>query len=200
MTYCHTQKKDMPKSKIAITLDDGIVRRIDTLVHQRACPSRRQAIEEAVREKLTRLGRSRLARELSELDTGFERSLAEEGLSLDRVEWPQYCREKRVGPIWILFAEANGHVRRPVLFISHFAAGRDGGLAQTMLDIQAFPDQVEEAHARYPREEIPFSRPWGRKRGSARWCCTCINTGRRYWPRKETPPIRSAASRGIVVS
>jgi len=80
----------MPKSKIAITLDDGIVGRIDTLVRQRAYPSRSQAIEEAVREKLARLERSRLAREVSKLDPEFERSLAEEGLSQDQVEWPEY--------------------------------------------------------------------------------------------------------------
>ena len=80
----------MPKSKIAITLDDGIVGRIDTLVLQRAYPNRSQAIEEAVREKLARLERSRLAREVSKLDTEFERSLAEEGLSQDRMEWPEY--------------------------------------------------------------------------------------------------------------
>jgi len=80
----------MAKSKIAITLDDGIVGRIDTLVRQREYPSRSQAIEEAVREKLDRLERSRLAREVSRLDAAFERSLAEEGLSRDQVEWPEY--------------------------------------------------------------------------------------------------------------
>ena len=80
----------MAKSKIAITLDDGIVGRIDTLVHKREYPNRSQAIEEAVREKLIRLERSRLAREVSKLDPEFERSLAEEGLSQDHVEWPEY--------------------------------------------------------------------------------------------------------------
>ena len=80
----------MPKSKIAITLDDGIVGRIDTLVHQRTYPSRSQAIEEAVREKLNRLERSRLALEVSKLDPEFERRLAEEGLSQDQAEWPEY--------------------------------------------------------------------------------------------------------------
>ena len=80
----------MAKSKIAITLDDEIVVRIDTLVRQRTYPNRSQAIEDAVRDKLTRLDRSRLATEVSKLDPSFERSLAEEGLSLDREEWPGY--------------------------------------------------------------------------------------------------------------
>ena len=80
----------MAKSKIAITLDNEIVGRIDTLVRQRAYPNRSQAIEEAVRDKLTRLERSRLATEVSKLDPAFERLLAEEGLSQDQAEWPEY--------------------------------------------------------------------------------------------------------------
>jgi len=80
----------MAKSKIAITLDDEIVVRIDTLVRQRTYPNRSQAIEDAVRDKLTRLDRSRLATEVAKLDPAFERSLAEEGLSQDQTEWPEY--------------------------------------------------------------------------------------------------------------
>lgn len=90
MTYYHTRGKNMAKSKIAITLDNEIVVRIDTLVHQRTYPNRSRAIEDAVRDKLTRLDRSRLATELSKLDPLFERSLAEEGLSQDQEEWPEY--------------------------------------------------------------------------------------------------------------
>ena len=80
----------MAKSKIAITLDDEIVGRIDNLVRQRTYPNRSQAIEDAVRDKLTRLDRSRLAEEVSKLDPSFERSLAEEGLTQDKAEWPEY--------------------------------------------------------------------------------------------------------------
>jgi metal-responsive CopG/Arc/MetJ family transcriptional regulator len=80
----------MAKSKIAITLDDEIVVRIDTLVRQQTYPNRSQAIEDAVRDKLTRLDRLRLATEVSKLDPAFERSLAEEGLFQDQEEWPEY--------------------------------------------------------------------------------------------------------------
>ena len=80
----------MARSKIAITLDDDIVVRLDTLVRQRIYPNRSRAIEDAVRDKLMRLDRSRLATELSKLDPLFERSLAEEGLSQDQEEWPEY--------------------------------------------------------------------------------------------------------------
>ena len=80
----------MPKSKIAITIDDNIVGQIDSLVRQKTFPNRSQAIEEAVKEKLSRLEKSRLAREVSKLDPVFERSMAEEGLSQDHAEWPEY--------------------------------------------------------------------------------------------------------------
>jgi metal-responsive CopG/Arc/MetJ family transcriptional regulator len=80
----------MPKSKIAVTLDRSIVGEVDRLVKQRAYPNRSQAIEEALREKLLRLKKSRLAEELAKLDPRFERSLAEEGLSQDASEWPEY--------------------------------------------------------------------------------------------------------------
>jgi Arc/MetJ-type ribon-helix-helix transcriptional regulator len=80
----------MPKSKIAVTLDRDIVGEVDRLVKQRAYPNRSQAIEEAVREKLLRLKKNRLAEELAKLDPSFERSLAEEGLAQDVSEWPEY--------------------------------------------------------------------------------------------------------------
>lgn len=80
----------MGKSKIAITIDERIVGRIDRLVRQRAYQSRSQAIEEALQDKLARLDRSRLAREVAKLDPEFEKMLAEEGLSKDLSEWPEY--------------------------------------------------------------------------------------------------------------
>ena len=80
----------MGKAKIAITLDEEIVERIDRLVEGRTYPSRSRAIEEAIQEKLQRVDRTRLAREVAKLDPAFERSLAEEGLSGDLSEWPEY--------------------------------------------------------------------------------------------------------------
>ena len=80
----------MPKSKIAVTLDRNIVGEVDRLVKQRAYPNRSQAIEDALREKLLRLKKNRLAEEVAKLDPAFERSLAEEGLSRDASEWPEY--------------------------------------------------------------------------------------------------------------
>ena len=41
-------------------------------------------------EKLERLKRGRLAQECAKLEPGFEKALAEEGLSEDLSEWPEY--------------------------------------------------------------------------------------------------------------
>jgi hypothetical protein len=53
-------------------------------------PSRSQAIQIAIEEKLVRLEGSRLARECAKLDPAFEKALAEEGLSEDAATWPAY--------------------------------------------------------------------------------------------------------------
>ncbi len=80
----------MSKTKIAITLDEVILGRVDRLVSQKAFPSRSQAIEEALKEKLERLDQSRLARECAKLDPLYEEALAEEGFSLEVDQWPEY--------------------------------------------------------------------------------------------------------------
>ena len=80
----------MGKAKIAITLDERIVDRIDRLVHERTFSNRSQAIEEALQEKLDRLDRARLARETAKLDVQHEQALAEEGITQDSSEWPEF--------------------------------------------------------------------------------------------------------------
>ena len=80
----------MAKTKIAITLDEASLGRVDELVRQSLFTSRSQAIQEAVEEKLARLDRRRLARECAKLDPAFEKALAEEGLSEDISAWPEY--------------------------------------------------------------------------------------------------------------
>lgn len=80
----------MPRAKVAVSLDESTVERLDRLVKQAAFPSRSQAIQEAVDEKLARLERNRLSRECAKLDPEFEKTMAEEGLSEDVTEWPAY--------------------------------------------------------------------------------------------------------------
>ncbi|MDH5201648.1 MAG: ribbon-helix-helix domain-containing protein [Nitrospirota bacterium] len=80
----------MSKTKIAITLEEDSVKRLDHLVTGHMFSSRSQAIQEAVKEKLERIERSRLARECRKLDPNFEKAMAEEGLTKDLTEWPEY--------------------------------------------------------------------------------------------------------------
>ena len=80
----------MNKNKVAVTINRNTLARVDQLVRQHIFPSRSRAFEEALEEKLKRLDRSRLARECSKLDPTFEKSLAEEGLSGEINEWPEY--------------------------------------------------------------------------------------------------------------
>jgi len=80
----------MARSKIAISLDESTLNRLDQLVKKRVFPNRSQVVEDAVAEKLARLEKSRLAQECAKLDPVFEKALAEEGLSQDLAEWPEY--------------------------------------------------------------------------------------------------------------
>ena len=80
----------MSTEKIAVTLDPKLVSKLDSLVEAHVFPSRSKAIQKAVQEKLSRMDRSRLVRECSKLDPKFEQALAEEGLSAQLAEWPEY--------------------------------------------------------------------------------------------------------------
>ena len=80
----------MPRAKVAISLDASTLARFDQLVARAVFSNRSQAIQEAVEEKLARLERSRLAQECAKLDPSFEKALAEEGMSEDAAEWPEY--------------------------------------------------------------------------------------------------------------
>jgi metal-responsive CopG/Arc/MetJ family transcriptional regulator len=80
----------MAASKIAITLENDTLKRLDMLVKSNFFPNRSKAIQEAVAEKLTRMEKSRLAQECAKLDPDFEQSLAEEGFTSELEEWPEY--------------------------------------------------------------------------------------------------------------
>ncbi|HDZ86992.1 MAG TPA: ribbon-helix-helix protein, CopG family, partial [Nitrospirae bacterium] len=59
----------MKKTKIAITLDEEFIAEIDHLINEHKFMNRSQAIQEAVKDKLQRLKKSRLAEECSKLDS-----------------------------------------------------------------------------------------------------------------------------------
>jgi metal-responsive CopG/Arc/MetJ family transcriptional regulator len=79
----------MTVQKIAITIDETLLKRVDRLISENRFPNRSRAIQEAVREKLERMESTRLARELAKLDPVFEQKLADEDLG-DLLEWPEY--------------------------------------------------------------------------------------------------------------
>jgi len=79
----------MATMKVAVTLDIGSLREVDRLVREGQFPSRSRAVQAALAEMLARRKRSRLAEELTKLDSREERALAEEALS-GEAAWPEF--------------------------------------------------------------------------------------------------------------
>ena len=69
----------MAVSKIAITIDDNLLKQLDLMVKSKVYPNRSKAIQEAVADKLKRFERTRLAQECAKLDPDYEQNIAEEG-------------------------------------------------------------------------------------------------------------------------
>lgn len=80
----------MSQTKVAITIEEGLLARVDALVQRKVFANRSRAIQDAVQEKLDRMERSRLAQECAKLDPDHERAMADEGLSEDLDAWPKY--------------------------------------------------------------------------------------------------------------
>jgi metal-responsive CopG/Arc/MetJ family transcriptional regulator len=80
----------MGAAKVAITIEEDLLKRIDRLVDQKKFANRSRAIQEAVRDKLERLDRGRLARECAKLGKRAEQRIADEGLGEDLEEWPEF--------------------------------------------------------------------------------------------------------------
>jgi len=72
----------MSSAKVAITLEQELLTKLDRLVKGKKFPNRSKAIQVAVIEKLQRMEKSRLAVECSKLDPVEEKRLAEEGMRL----------------------------------------------------------------------------------------------------------------------
>ena len=80
----------MASAKIAITMDESTLHRLDRLVKDRVFPNRSKAIQDAVEEKLKKLERNRLARECAKLEPAKEKAMAEEGMGEELEQWPEY--------------------------------------------------------------------------------------------------------------
>jgi metal-responsive CopG/Arc/MetJ family transcriptional regulator len=78
------------RAKVAISLDGKTLGRLDRLVKAHVFPNRSRAIQLAIDEKLARMDKSRLARECAKASPAHEKTMAEEGMSWELAEWPEY--------------------------------------------------------------------------------------------------------------
>ncbi len=77
-------------TKVAISMDETLLQRLDRLVKTRSFRSRSQVVQEAVSEKISRMDTSALARECAKLDHKSEQAMADEGLATEISTWPKY--------------------------------------------------------------------------------------------------------------
>ena len=80
----------MGVAKVTVSIESAVLKQLDRLVTERVFPNRSQAVDIAVKEKIARLNKSRLARACELLDRDEEQAHAEIGVSADLEEWPEY--------------------------------------------------------------------------------------------------------------
>jgi len=80
----------MNRAKIAITIDQVLLELLDNLVHNNIFQNRSQAINTALKEKLSRIQKTRLELECQKLVMDEEREFADMGLEEDFREWERY--------------------------------------------------------------------------------------------------------------
>lgn len=80
----------MNVAKVTISIDSGLLKKVDRLVKERVFANRSQAVQAAVEEKISRLDSNRLSRECAKLNKAEERSLADLGLASEAEEWLEY--------------------------------------------------------------------------------------------------------------
>ena len=78
----------MSATKVAISMDETLLQRLDRLVKTRSFRS--QAVQEAVAEKISRMDKRDLARECGKLDRKSGQAMADEGLATEISAWPKY--------------------------------------------------------------------------------------------------------------
>ena len=80
----------MAVSKVTISIESSLLRRVDHLVKAQIFSNRSQAIQAAVEEKVSRLDNNRLEQECAKLVRAQEQALADEGLAAEVTEWLEY--------------------------------------------------------------------------------------------------------------
>lgn len=77
-------------AKVAISIDDDLLKRLDHFVENKTFKNRSQAFQIAVSKILEYMEHTRLARECVKLDSASEQEMAEEGFDEDAKTWPNY--------------------------------------------------------------------------------------------------------------
>ena len=80
----------MTRAKIAITIDQVLLELLDSLVQNKTFNNRSQAINSALKEKLSRIQKTRLELECQKLVMKDEREFADIGIEEDFREWDKY--------------------------------------------------------------------------------------------------------------
>jgi Arc/MetJ-type ribon-helix-helix transcriptional regulator len=80
----------MSVSRVTISIDQSLLKRVDSLVRSRVFPNRSQVIQQAIEEKIARIDSTRLARECAKLHPAEEQALADEGIAGEAAQWPEY--------------------------------------------------------------------------------------------------------------
>ena len=79
----------MATTKVAITLDEELLKELDALVKKGIYSNRSSAIQDSIKEALTLLSEKNFEAECSKLNPTEERNLANESYPAE-VEWPKY--------------------------------------------------------------------------------------------------------------
>jgi metal-responsive CopG/Arc/MetJ family transcriptional regulator len=80
----------MATAKIAITLDDNLLREVDRWVAQKLYPNRSQAVQAALFAQATQVNLQHLEAECAKLDPQEEQEFAELGIEEALGDWSAY--------------------------------------------------------------------------------------------------------------
>ena len=80
----------MSVAKIAISIDDQLLAKLDGFIALNKFKTRSQAIQLAVQNTVDSLDHKRLIDACMQLDMDTERTLADQGLKKDLEEWPEF--------------------------------------------------------------------------------------------------------------
>lgn len=80
----------MSALKIAVSIQESTLLRLDRLVKEKRYPNRSRVIQEALEEKIEKIERNRLKQECEKLNPDEEQIFAEEGFSFEVEQWPEY--------------------------------------------------------------------------------------------------------------